>query len=122
MLQQLENFYQQKQEPNRSCLLALRSIILEQNSGIAETIKYGMPCFSYKGKACCYLWVDKKTSEPYILMVEGRHLNHPNLESGDRARMKILRVDPGKDLPLKTIQTVIDEAIDLYRKGVVKTR
>lgn len=46
---------------------------------------------------------DKSTDKPYILMVEGKHLHHPLLEKGKRARMKILRIDPGKDLPVETI-------------------
>jgi hypothetical protein len=37
-----DDFYLDKEEPNRSCLLALRSIILEQDRDVTETIKYGM--------------------------------------------------------------------------------
>lgn len=77
MMEQLHNYYLKKEEPNKSCLLALRSIILNQDSNVTETQKYGMPCFCYKKKMFCYLWTDKKTDEPYILMVEGKHLDHP---------------------------------------------
>ena len=80
-----DDFYLNKEDPNKSCLLALRSIILKQDESVTETIKYGMPCFCYKKKMFCYLWVDKKTDQPYILMVEGKLLEHPNLETGDRA-------------------------------------
>ena len=116
MLEELQALYFKKEEPNRSCLLALRSIILEQNTGINETRKYGMPCFSYNKKAFCYLWTDKKTTEPYILMVEGKHLNHPELEEGDRSRMKIFRVSPDADLPITTIENILAEALDLLKK------
>ena len=121
MADQLHNFYLSKQEPNKSCLLALRSIILEQDPNIIETQKYGMPCFCYKKKMFCYLWTDKKTNEPYILIVEGKHLDHPQLEAGDRSRMKIFRVNPNKNLPVKTIKNILQTALDLYRKGVIKT-
>ena len=119
MVEELHNYYLKKQEPNKSCLLALRSIILKQGNDITETQKYGMPCFCYKKKMFCYLWTDKKTDEPYLLMVEGKLLDHPELEQGNRTRMKLLRVNPNKDLPIKTIETILQAALDLYRNGIV---
>ena len=122
MAEELHNYYLNKQEPNKSCLLALRAIILEQDPNITETQKYGMPCFCYKKKMFCYLWTDKKTDEPYILMVEGRHLDHPQLEEGDRSRMKIFRVNPNKNLPIRTIKNILQTALGLYRTGVIKIK
>ncbi|TKC57209.1 DUF1801 domain-containing protein [Pedobacter hiemivivus] len=122
MLEELQNYYLKKEEPNKSCLLALRSIILEQDENITETQKYGMPCFCYKKKMFCYLWTDKKTDEPYILIVEGKYLDHPQLEQGDRSRMKIFRVNPIKDLPIKTINGVLQKALDLYRNGIIEIK
>lgn len=122
MVEQLHNYYLNKEEPNKSCLLALRSIILDQDTNITETQKWGMPCFCYKKKMFCYLWTDKKTDEPYILMVEGKYLDHPELEKGDRTRMKIFRVNPNKDLPIKTIESILQSALDLYRKGIIKMK
>jgi hypothetical protein len=111
-----------KQEPNKSCLLTLRSIILTQDNHITETRKYGMPCFCYKKKMFCYLWIDKKTDEPYILMVEGTHLDHPKLETGERSRMKIFRVNPKKDLPIKAIESILQKALNLYKTGMIKIK
>ncbi|KVV15053.1 DUF1801 domain-containing protein [Flavobacterium sp. TAB 87] len=122
MVTQLQNFYLKKEEPNKSCLLALRSIILDQDNNITETQKWGMPCFCYKKKMLCYLSTDKKTDEPYILMVEGKYFDHPELEEGKRSRMKIFRVSPNKDLPIKTIERILQEALDLYRTGELKTK
>jgi hypothetical protein len=122
MVEQLHNYYLDKAEPNKSCLLALRSIILELDTNVTETQKWGMPCFCYKKKMFCYLWTDKKTDEPYILMVEGKYLDHPKLEEGDRSRMKILRVNPNKDLPLKTIEKILKTALALYKSGVIKIK
>lgn len=115
MIEQLQNFYLNKAEPNKSCLLALRNIILEQDANISETQKYGMPCFCYKKKILCYLWTDKKTDVPYILLVEGKLLDHPKLEAGDRARMKIFSVNPNQDLPLETIEDILQKALNLYK-------
>lgn len=114
-MEALENYYLNKTEPNQSCLLALRSIILNHDKDITETQKWGMPCFCYKKKIFCYLWIDKKTNEPYILMVEGKLLDFPELEEGDRKKMKVLRVNPNQDLPLKTIETILQKALELYK-------
>jgi len=119
MISEIDNYYLNKEEPNRSCLLALRSIILEQDTNISETRKYGMPCFSYKKKIFCQLWTDKKTDEPYILMAKGQYLKHPELEKGNRSRMKIFRVKPNEDIPIKTIDIILNEALDLYRNGTI---
>ena len=122
MIQELDDYYLSREEPNRSCLLALRSIILEQDAQVTETMKWGMPCFCYKKKMFCYLWIDKKTDKPYILMVEGKYLDHPALEEGPRSRMKIFRVDPNRDLPLDIITSLLNNALDLYRNGTISVK
>ena len=113
MKEKLEHFYFDKEEPNKSCLLALRDIILQHHSEFSETVKYGMPCFTFQGKAICYLWTDKKTHEPYILFVDGNKIEHPDLESGERSRMKILRINPIIDIPINTVHTIMQLALDL---------
>jgi len=122
MTEKLHNYYLTKEEPNKSCLLALRSIILKKDSNLIETQKYGMPCFCYDKKMFCYLWTDKKTGNPYILFVEGKYLAHPKLEKGDRSRMKIFRVNPNKNLPIRSIESILQKALDLYRKGTIKVK
>jgi len=107
-------YFLKQEEPNKSCLLAMRTVILAFNKDITEAKKYGMPCFCYQTKAFCYLWTDKKTNEPYFLLVNGNKLNHPLLETGDRARMKILRVNPNEDLPILMINEVLEEALKLF--------
>lgn len=122
MLQDIDNYYLSKEEPHKGCLLALRNIILEQDENITETRKWGMPCFCYKKKMFSYLWTDKKTDEPYILMVEGKYLDHPELEEGNRSRMKIFRINPNKDIPIDTVKRLLNEALDLYRNGTIKIK
>jgi len=114
-IKNVDHYYSKKEEPTKGCLLALRRVILDQDPDMTETQKWGMPCFCYQKKICCYLWTDKKTEEPYILFVEGRLLEHPLLEKGTRAKMKIFRVDPHEDLPLYTITSLLHQALDLYR-------
>jgi hypothetical protein len=108
----LDNFYFQQEEPDKSCLLALREIILSQDTNITATWKYGMPFFCYKGKMFCYLWLHKTLHQPYIGIVEGKHIEHPDLIQEKRARMK--------DLPVATIKGILQQAIMLYTSGAVK--
>jgi Domain of unknown function (DU1801) len=122
MLKATDNFYLQKEEPLQSCLLALRAIILKQDKDITAAFKYGMPFFCYKGKMFCYLWVNKKTQQPYLGIVEGKYFDHPLLIIEKRSRMKIMLFDAGKELPIKTIQLILKQAIELYKTGVVKLK
>jgi len=115
MLRPLDNYFLQKEEPIKSCLQFLRKHILKLDAHITEAWKYGMPFFCYKGKMFCYLWVHKKHGLPYIGIVEGKKINHPDLIIEKRARMKILLLDPGKNLPMKKINAIMKEVIALYK-------
>ncbi len=95
---------------------ALRSILLNFDENIVETKKYGAPCFCYSNRHFCYIWLDKKTIQPYLLWVDGNKLNHPALEKGNRKRMKILRINPEEDLPIKTIHFILKDALLLLKK------
>src|SRR5215470_14043821 len=112
---ELDNFYLQQSEPTKSCLLALREIVLSQDKEIVNALKYGMPFFCFRGKMFCYLWTHKKYNQPYLGIVEGKRLNHPSLVTEKRSRMKIMLFDPNKDLPIKTINSILQQAIDLYK-------
>jgi len=57
--------------------------------------------------------------QPYILFVEGKHLEHPKLEIGKRSRMKIFRVQAHKDIPVSTIKLLLNKALDLYKNGTI---
>lgn len=117
-----DNFYMQQDEPAKSCLLALKEIILNQDKEITAAWKYGMPFFCYKGKMFCYLWVHKKLKQPYLGIVEGKHIEHPKLIVEKRLRMKIMLFDANKNLPVKTISNILQEVINLYKTGVIKTK
>lgn len=122
MLGAIDRFYLEKEEPVKSCLLALREIVLNLDENITTSWKYKLPFFCYKGKMFCYFWIDKKTKEPYIGIVEGNRIEDPALEQGDRKRMKILRVDPNEDFSIETIELILNQALDFYRNGIIKLR
>ena len=120
LMKQLDDFYFNQQEPLKGTLLALKQIILKQDKDIRNVLKYGMPFFCYKGKMFCYLWVHKKTKQPYIGIVEGKHFDEVFLIQEDRLRMKIMLFNSDEDLPLKQIESVLEKALNLYKSGIIK--
>ncbi len=54
-----------------------------------------------------------------MLFVEGKHLDHPKLEQGNRSRMKIFRIESRKDLPFEAIELLLNQALGLYRNGTI---
>jgi hypothetical protein len=110
----IDEYFLKHEEPTRSCLQFLREHILKQNGNITEAWRYGMPFYYYKDKMFCYLWTHKKFRQPYIGIVEGKQINHPDLLLEKRARMKILLVDP-IHIPIATIDEILKAAIALYQ-------
>ena len=64
----------------------------------------------------CYLWIHKKYKQPYIGIVEGRKIEHPDLLIEKRSRMKIMLFEPNDDLPINTIREILQQAITLAKK------
>jgi hypothetical protein len=117
-----DNFFLKQDEPTKGCLLAMRDIIMASDEKVTSAWKYGMPFFCYKGKMFCYLWIHKKLRQPYLGIVEGRRINHADLIIEGRSRMKIMLLDPEKDLPLRKIKMILTQALELYKNGEVKIR
>jgi hypothetical protein len=115
MLRPIDDYFLRQDEPIKSCLGFLRSHILQSDTNITEAWKYGMPFYCYNGKMCCYLWVHKKYKQPYIGIVEGKSIDHPDLIIENRSRMKILLLDPVKDVPIKKIDKILKAMIILYK-------
>lgn len=107
----LDNYYLILPEPTQSCLLALRDLILAQNEHLTPSWKWNTPFFDYKGRYLFYLWIDKKLKLPYIGITNGHKLDHPALTQGKRVQIKLLLIDPAQDLPVETIQEVLQCAI-----------
>jgi len=119
-MKQLDDFYLNQKEPIKGIFLALKEIILKQDLDITNTLKYGMPFFSYKGKMFCYLWIHKKIKQPYIGIVQGKYFDEPFLIQEKRSRMKIMMFGVNEDLPLNQIEAIIQKALNLYKTGIVK--
>ena len=112
-LKDMDAWFLAKEEPDKGCLLALRSYILQSDKKITEAWKYRMPFFCYKGKMFCYLWVNKKSKLPYVGFVDGNLMSHPKLLVEKRSRMKILLIDSSKDIPVTALKSILKEAIKL---------
>ncbi|MCC7026899.1 MAG: DUF1801 domain-containing protein [Saprospiraceae bacterium] len=111
MQENLDRFYLSKEEPIKSCLIALRDIILSYDGQIVNSWKYGMPFFCYNNKMICYLWIHRKFGKPYLGIVEGKYFDEHYLLSENRSRMKILLIDPNEDLPMVIIKNILKKLL-----------
>src|SRR5262245_49463151 len=111
MLSPIDNYYLQLEEPHKSMLQYLRSLILAFDDTSNEKWQYGMPFFYYGKHRLCYCWVHKKLDRPYLGIVDGNKIDHPDLVQEKRARMKILLMDPKKDIPKRKIETILKMTI-----------
>ncbi len=68
MIRETDNFYLNQEEPNKSCMLALRKIILDQDAAVTETRKWGMPCFCYQKKYSAICGRIKKRRNPICFL------------------------------------------------------
>lgn len=115
MLRPIDNYFLQNEEPFKSCLQFLREHILKLDSSVTEKWQYGMPFFYFNGKRFCYLWIHKKLRQPYIGIVDGKRIDDPDLLLEKRSRMKILLLDPRKNLPMGKINRILKKALALCR-------
>ncbi|WP_231427571.1 DUF1801 domain-containing protein [Pedobacter sp. Leaf250] len=112
MLNPLDNFFEQKDEPIKGCLQYLRLLLIGYED-ITEHWKYGLPFYYYKGKMFCYIWIHKKYRQPYIGLVDGNKIDHEDLLREKRARMKILLINHLEDIPEKKIKSILRQALYL---------
>lgn len=122
MISDLDNFFLKQEEPSKSCLLFLRTYILSKSEDVTEHWKYGLPFYYFKGKMWCYLWQHKKHKMPYIGFVDGNKLDHKDLLQEKRARMKILLIDPDKDIPLSKLNSIFKQALQAVKQERVWLR
>lgn len=123
MINDIDNYFYEKPEPLRSCLLSLRQQLLTLDTSVREVWRYKMPfyCFYFDERSIkrfCYLWVDKKTKQPYIGIVDGNLIDHPDLIMEKRSRMKVFYIDPDQDLPVEKINQILNEAISVLKNRI----
>ena len=112
LMRDIDNYYFQKQEPAKSCLMALREIILNYDARITEAWYYRTPFFCFEGKHFCYIWMyKKKSSQPYLSFLRHDLIEHEALISEEDKRYKKIYFNPELDLPLETIHDILKLAI-----------
>ena len=111
-MRDIDNYYFQKKEPAKSCLIALREIILNYDTRITEAWYYRTPFFCFEGERFCYLWMyKKKSSQPYLSFLRPYLIEHEALISEEDKRYKKIYFNPELDLPIETIQDILKLAI-----------
>lgn len=115
-MKQVDDFFNDLTEPNKSFLLALKHIVQQHIPQLQLSIKYGLPFFTINGRLFCYFWTHKKFNhQPYISFMDGYRMQHPVLLQEKRARAKIFLMDPLADIPLATVKQLLNEAIAFYK-------
>lgn len=114
MLNQLDNYYFSKPEPEQSCLLFLRRYLLDYSAQIEEHWKYTTAFFTYKKKLFCYFSINKKTNRLYIGFVDGNKIRHKDLVDEGRKQIRVFYIDPNKDVDVKKLNRILNLAVKLY--------
>lgn len=112
MLNPLENYFLKQPEPHQSCMLFLRKWLIEQ--GLEEHYKYTTAFYYFNNKPFCYMSVRAKDAQLYLGFVKGYLIKHPQLEKEGRKQIKVVYIDPQKDLSVKTLSEIIKLAKKLY--------
>jgi hypothetical protein len=107
------NFFHTLEEPYQSCLLFLRNFILESSENISESWKSHTPFYYYRKKWIVFISYHPKTKVIYIAFVDGAKISHPLLVGEGRKKMKILYIDPEKDIEVRALKQIMKKAIDL---------
>lgn len=111
----IDEFFLSKPEPLQGYLLYLRECILGLDKDISESWKYSMPFYHIRGRRFAFIWVRKQDQWPYIGIVDGNKIEHPALHTGSRKRMKVLLLDPSKDVPVKKVTSILSKVLVLYK-------
>lgn len=110
----IEEYFAKQDEPKKSVFLFLRQHFL-RIPNMEERYSYSLPFYYYKKRPFCYLYYDKKTDIPYIGFNRANLIDHPLLDQGNRKKMKVLHINPNEDIPIESINEIIDLLISLYK-------
>ncbi|WP_317899493.1 DUF1801 domain-containing protein [Aurantibacillus circumpalustris] len=114
MAECVDHFFNAQDEPYRSCLLFLRSFILDFSERVEEQRKNNTPFYYYQKKWFCFISYDPKGKEIYISFVHGNKISHPTLLSEGRKKMKIFRIDAHEDIDIKSLEEILTMAIKIH--------
>jgi hypothetical protein len=115
----LEYYYDKQNDETKSCLLALKSIIMSVDPQIVHFRKYQIPFFRYKNFGISFLWVNKKK----ILLgfiVDKKVIPQ---ENGLRQKdgISTLEINPLDDIPVEQIKNELRGLIEWYHSFLDKS-
>lgn len=106
-MESVEFYFDSLDEPERSCLLYLRSFLLTYSENITEQRKNNTPFYYWNKKWLGFISYNPKNKEIYISFANGYKIDHPKLLSEGRKNMKIFYVDPEKDVDVKSLKEIL---------------
>ncbi|MBR09793.1 MAG: hypothetical protein CMP48_19165 [Rickettsiales bacterium] len=109
----LEAYFDEKPEPLKGTLAALKQIIMSSDSRIEIAFKYRTAFFCIANKNVCYLSINTK-GQLYIGFILGYKLQHSSLAVEGRKQIKVYYVDPNEDINLEELQEILHEVVALY--------
>jgi len=112
MQESVDHYFNSLDEPERSCLLYLRKLLLSFSDKITEQRKFNTPFYYYNKKWLCFISYNPKIKEIYISFVNGYKINHLDLLSEGRKKMKILRINADKDIDVLSLSTILKLAVE----------
>lgn len=112
-LRPADHYFEKQEGASGICLQFLRAYILGLHPDITEVWRYGMPFYLFRDQRFCYLWQHRKYRQPYIGIVQGQFIQHPALLQEQRAKMKILLVDPLTDIDTQLVNEILAAALQL---------
>lgn len=115
MQEQIDNYFYSLNEPQKSCLLFLRRFILDHSDKITESRKFNTPFYYYNLKWLAFISYHPQTKIIYVAFVNGYLIDHPKLVSEKRKKQKIIYIDPEKDVDVRSLKKILNNACKLYK-------
>ena len=91
----------------------MRRFFIEE-TGLSESWKNNTPFYYYHKKWFAFISYDPKTKEIYISFVKGGLIEHTNLVSEGRKKMKIYRINPHENIDVGELKTIVSKLKTLY--------
>ena len=112
MQESVDHYFNSLNEPEQGCLLYLRKLILSFSDKISEQRKFNTPFYYYNKKWLCFISYNPKIKEIYISFVNGYKIDHPQLLSEGRKKMKILRINADEDIDVEGLNAILKLAVE----------
>jgi hypothetical protein len=111
----LQSYYLSKPEPYQSCMLALKDLILNFNTGICHERKFQIPFFTYKEKKLGYIWLNRKK----LLLGFCQDKSLIEIPEGIKPKdqYESMLIDPNADLPVELITEKLEYYLELIDRG-----